>query len=117
MNSLSHRASPATAGGDVPRAERLLAAMHKVFSHDLRNQLVVVQSLISLLELEETPHLTQDGKEHLTRLKGAAARAGVMVDFLKEMARLARASEASEDIRLTALAREIKGELSHLYAD
>src|SRR6266446_5901695 len=98
MNSLTGPHSYARTGDGGSRAERLLAAMHKVFSHDLPNQLVVVQSLLSLLQLEDEANLSQDGKEHLARLRGAAGRAGLLVDFLKEMARLSRLRENREDV-------------------
>jgi signal transduction histidine kinase len=105
--------SPALAGDEL-RSERLLAAMHRVFSHDLPNQLVVVQSLINLLAEEEN-NLSADGREILTRLAQAAQRAGGMVDFLKEMARLSKLVETMEVIPLAALARELQAALTHLY--
>src|SRR5262245_42244724 len=70
------------------RAERLLAAMHKVFSHDLPNQLVVIQSLLGLLG-DEASRLSDEGRDMLRRIGAAAGRAGDMVYFLKDMARQA----------------------------
>lgn len=96
------------------RAERLLDAMYRVFSHDLPNQLVVVQSLLSLLQDDET-NLSAEGKEQVQRLRQAAGRASNMVHFLKDMARLARLSETIEDIRLSALAREVQAEVQQAY--
>lgn len=110
-------AAPEWSMDKVPaRAERLLQAMQKVFSHDLPNQLVVVQSLISLLGEDETG-LSADGQEQLRRLRFAAGKAGQMVHFLKEMARLTKLSETIEGVRLSALMREIQGELHQLYPE
>lgn len=99
---------------DSDRARRLLEAMHKVFSHDLPNQLVVVQSLAGLLR-EEEAQFSADGREALNRLQQAARRAGDTVHFLKDMARLARLAETVEEIRLSALAREVQAELNQIY--
>ncbi|MFO0966190.1 MAG: hypothetical protein U0793_11485 [Gemmataceae bacterium] len=96
------------------RAERLLAAMHKVFAHDLPNQLVVMQSLVGLLS-EEADRLSDEGRDHLRRLGAAAGRAGDMVYFLKDMARLSRLAEPMEEVGLAALAREAHAELGRLY--
>src|SRR5262249_7679615 len=85
-------------------------AMHKVFSHDLPNQLVVIQSLTSLVQ-EEADRLSDEGRDSLRRLGAAAGRAGDMVYFLKDMERLARLAEPMEEIALTALAREARAEL------
>jgi light-regulated signal transduction histidine kinase (bacteriophytochrome) len=98
------------------RAERLLTAMHKVFSHDLPNQLVVVSSLVSLLR-EEEEKLSAEGQDNLRRLDGAAHRAADMVHFLKDMARLAKLAETMEVVRLPSLAREVQAELNQLYPD
>lgn len=107
--TVSSRAVPV----DPSRAERLLNVMHQVFSHDLPNQLVVVQSLINLLR-DEAGRLSGDGQEVLERVSVAAHRAGDMVHFLKDMARLGKMTETLEEIKLSALAREIQAELNHL---
>jgi len=99
------------------RAERLLEAMYPVFSHDLSNQLVIVQSLANLLELEEKPNLSPKAQEYLSRLIGASQRAGGMVQFLKQMARLNRLQEPIEAIQLSYLAREIHAEVNQLFPE
>jgi light-regulated signal transduction histidine kinase (bacteriophytochrome) len=99
------------------RAERLMEAMHPVFSHDLSNQLVVVQSLAHLLELEEKQNLSPKAQEYLIRLIGASQRAGSMVQFLKQMARLNHLQEPIEAIQLPYMAREIQAEVNQLFRD
>lgn len=97
------------------RAERLLSAMHKVFSHDLPNQLVVVQSLASLLVLEEGDQLGEQGREYVSRLQSACSKASELVDFLKQMARVQRLSEPVGVVQLNHFAREVQAELGRLF--
>jgi light-regulated signal transduction histidine kinase (bacteriophytochrome) len=74
-------------------ADRLLSAMHQVLSHDLPNQLVVIQALANLLDDEEKKNLTADGQEYLQRLVGAARQAGELTTFLQRSVRGYRAPE------------------------
>lgn len=99
------------------RADRLLRAMHKVFSHDLPNQLVVVQSLAGLMELEESDRLSPQAREYLGRLTGATQRAGKLVHFLKQMARLNTLDEPVELVYLDHLAHELQAELHQSFPD
>ncbi|MCI0379348.1 MAG: hypothetical protein L0215_17195 [Gemmataceae bacterium] len=107
-----------TASADaVPRAERLLQAMHTVFSHDLPNQLVVIQSLAVLLDQEEKSKLSSDGVDHLTRLVGATRKASRMVQFLKRMARLEKWQEPVMTIPLAQMASAVRAETQKLFPD
>lgn len=97
------------------RAARLLRGMHKVFSHDLPNQMVVLQSLLQLLQMEESERLSADGREYVERLGSAARKTAGMVRFLKEMGRLHSYQPQFEEVPLVALARELRAELNQLY--
>ena len=109
--------NPNAAAGAYPpgRAERLLQALVPVFSHDLPNQLVVVQSLLGLLELEEGDNLSPAVRDFLTRVKGAAKRAANTVQFAKNMAQLARRQEGQVDIPLRSLFEDIQAQLNVLF--
>jgi light-regulated signal transduction histidine kinase (bacteriophytochrome) len=96
------------------RAERILRGMHKVYSHDLPNQLVVLQSLLQLLQMEELDRLSPDGREYVERLTSAARTTGSMVRFLKEMGRLHGYQPQLEDITLSVLGRELSAELNQM---
>jgi hypothetical protein len=96
------------------RASRLLQCMHKVFSHDLPNQMVVLQSLLQMLQMEELDRLSPDGREYVERLNSAARKAGGLVRFLKEMARLHGYQPQLEEVALSGLARELRAELNQL---
>jgi light-regulated signal transduction histidine kinase (bacteriophytochrome) len=91
--------------------------MHKVFSHDLPNQMVVLQSLLQLLSEEETPRLSEEGREYVRRLQNATKHASELVRFLKDMGRLNVFMNKSETISLNALARELQGELQNRHVD
>jgi hypothetical protein len=89
--------------------------MHQVCSHDLPNQLVVLQSLLKLLSLEEAEGLSGEGREFVRRLQNATRHASGMVRFLKEMGSLKTRAARLEPIALAQLARELQGGLQHLY--
>ncbi len=89
--------------------------MHQVCSHDLPNQMVVLQSLLKLLSLEEAANLGDEGREFVRRLQNATRHASGMVRFLKEMASLKTRAARLEPIALAELARELQGGLQHLY--
>jgi K+-sensing histidine kinase KdpD len=101
--------------GSPMRAERLLRNMNKVFSHDLPNEMVALQSLLQFLALEETDRLGADGREYLRRSQNAARRASDMVRFLKEMARVNAFMCRTETVALEPLARELQSEVQRLY--
>jgi light-regulated signal transduction histidine kinase (bacteriophytochrome) len=103
---------------DAPaQADRLLRQMHQVCSHDLPNQLVVLQSLLKLLSLEESAHLSDEGQEFVRRLQNATRHASGLVRFLKEMGGLKTRAAKFEPIALAQLARELQGGLQHLYPE
>ena len=113
----THRRSVAQLADSALRSDRLLQGMHKVFSHDLPNQMVVLQSLLQLLGEEEAAALSDDGREYVRRLQSATKLASAQVRFLKEMGRLNAFTGKSEAISLGALARELQGELQSRHVD
>jgi hypothetical protein len=84
-------AQPNGAGNAPPKssAERLVAAMHAVCSHDLPNQILSLQSLINLMDMDAVIPPGAAGHEYLTRLKAVTEKTAGMSDFLKAMVRLA----------------------------
>ena len=99
------------------RAGRILQGMGMVISHDLPNELVVLQSLLQMLSDEEPARLSNDWREYVRRSQNAARRAGDLVRFLKEMGRLNTLVGKTETINLADLARELQGELQQRYPD
>ena len=115
MATTMKRSSLLNEQDDSSRSERLLRNMHKVFCHDLPNQMVALQSLLQLLNTEESDRLSGDGREYLRRLQNAARRAGEMVRFLKEMDRVSAFHCRADTIALSVMARELQGELKRLH--
>ncbi len=99
------------------QADRLLAQVHQVCSHDLPNQLVVLQSLLKLLSLEESANLGAEGREYVRRLQSATGHASGMVRFLKEMGSVKSRVARKEPIALIQLGRELQGGLRHQYPE
>jgi light-regulated signal transduction histidine kinase (bacteriophytochrome) len=93
------------------RSDRLLRGMHKVCSHDLPNQIVVLQSLLQMLQLEEADRLSPDGQEYVRRLQNVTQRTTQMARFLKEMNKLAAYVGTPEELSLDVLTREIQAAL------
>jgi light-regulated signal transduction histidine kinase (bacteriophytochrome) len=107
--------SPDELADSAMQADQLLRVVQKVLSHDLPNQMVILQSLLQLLNEEESARLSGDGREYVRRLLNATKRASEMVRFLKEMGRVSAFTSKSETISLSALVRELQGELQRLH--
>lgn len=99
------------------RADRLLKNMHKVFSHDLPNQMMAVQGLLQLLSLEETDRMSPAGREYVRRLQNASHRASDLVRFLREMSRLNGYVPKPETIDFGVWERELQVELRRQFPE
>ena len=99
---MSHDVAPASTP-EPGRAERLLGLMQKVYSHDLPNQMVALQSLLHLLELDEGERLGSEGREYVGRLHRVAQKAATMSRFLRELGRLQRAPGSPAEVDLALL--------------
>jgi len=99
------------------QSERLLQAMQKTISHDLPNQIIVLQSLLQLLREEESDALGDEGREYVRRLIHATRRAGELARFLKELCRIQTLACKAESVSLAALSQELQGELQRIHAD
>ncbi|MCS7045496.1 MAG: hypothetical protein NZO58_03975 [Gemmataceae bacterium] len=99
------------------RAERLLAAIHPVCSHDLPNVVVALQGLLQLFEWDEASQLSGQGREHLTRLQSLAAKTTAMCHHLKELVRLQRREVVPTSVRFADLLDEVRAELRRAMPD
>jgi light-regulated signal transduction histidine kinase (bacteriophytochrome) len=98
------------------RADRLLRGMHKVVRHDLPNQLVAVHALLALLDQEESPRLSETGREYVRRLQNAAQRASELTRFLAEMERISAIDVKNEPVFLDRLTRDLLEALRRRHA-
>ena len=80
-------------------------------SHDLRAPLRVIDGFTRIVKEDYGRHLDRLGQDHLDRVLSASARMNGMIDAVLAQAQLAGACLAREDIDLSALAREVSGEL------
>jgi len=105
-------AQPNGAGNAPPEssAERLIAAMHAVCSHDLPNQILSLQSLINLMDMDAVIPAGAAGHEYLTRLKAVTEKTAAMSDFLKAMVRLVRHTPQPCALTVHELFRELVAE-------
>src|SRR5947209_2331068 len=90
------------------RADRLLRRMHPVFSHDLPNQVVALQSLLQMLEMEEADRLGAEGREYLGRLHRVGRKISGLARFLKEVGRLHGYQRRLDMVSLAVLVRDVK---------
>ncbi|MBI3775692.1 MAG: PAS domain S-box protein [Gammaproteobacteria bacterium] len=85
-------------------------------SHDLRAPLRSIDGFCQVLAEDYGKLLDEAGKTHLSRVRKAAQRMGVLIDDLLRLALIARAEITRTDIDLTQLAEEIINEF-HVQAE
>lgn len=102
--------------GWVPTgAERVLACFQKALAHELPNQFVAVQGLVSLLQQEEDDRLSPEGRECLRRLAGVVRRTHALVRELAEVGRcVSGAAPTAGTACLSEAAQEALAELKQL---
>ena len=97
----------------VQRTQELTAANKELesfsysVSHDLRAPLRAVDGFSQALMEDEGKRISEDGHEHLRRLRAAANRMGQLIDDLLRLSRLTRAELRREPVDLSVLAREV----------
>ena len=91
--------------------------MHQVCSHDLPNQAVALQSLLQLFAWDETEQLSPQGREYFERLQSIAAKAGILIQYLRDLARLQRYVPRWENLFCAQLAQELRAEVRRAFPD
>lgn len=110
-DTLEQRVSERTTQLEI--AARELEAFSYSVSHDLRAPLRIIEGFTDILIEDYGPSLDQVGRDHLQRLKSAAARTNNMINALISMARISGGDLVREPINLSKLAEEICGDLAH----
>ena len=80
-------------------------------SHDLRGPLRGIHGFSMALERSAKDRLTADERGYLQRVCNGVERMGQLIDDLLQLSRLTRAEMKFSSVDLTALAREIAGQL------
>jgi signal transduction histidine kinase len=120
VQAAGQNAAPAMA----PSAEELAAsaqaeqmreaeqeALRYAISHDLRAPLRVVEGFTRIVKEDYSPVLDRLGQDHLDRVMAAAARMNGMIDAILAQAQLAGTAIERVPVDLSALAREIGGDM------
>ncbi|MFZ5477453.1 MAG: sensor histidine kinase [Myxococcota bacterium] len=92
-------------------ATRELEDFSYTVGHDLRAPLRAVDGLGAILEEDAADRLGEIDLAHVRRMRAAARRMGRLVDDLLAMSRLGRAPVRRARVDLSAIARDIAGEL------
>ena len=80
-------------------------------SHDLRAPLRAIDGFSQAVLEDYADKLDAAGRDALQRLRAAAQRMGMLIDDLLKLARVTRAELASDEVDLSALAKEVVDEL------
>ncbi|MGF1608361.1 MAG: PAS domain S-box protein [Kiloniellales bacterium] len=80
-------------------------------SHDLRAPLRAIDGFSQAILEDCAEQLDEVGQSHLTRIRRAAQRMGLLIDDLLNLSRVSRRELSIEDIDLSATAEEVASEL------
>ncbi len=107
---LERRVAERTA--ELQAANRELESFSYTVAHDLRAPLRSIDGFSHLLEERCGAGADAEAREYIQRVRGAAGRMGRLIDDMLELARLSRVELNRETVDLSAMAREIAGELA-----
>lgn len=98
---------------DDPHPQELAARLEQLsrqqdvfaygISHDLRAPLRAIETFSALLARRSGDQLDETGREHLQRIRDAAARMGVLIESLLDLSRVDRGELAREPVDLGLL--------------
>ncbi|HWM84275.1 MAG TPA: ATP-binding protein [Kofleriaceae bacterium] len=109
---LRERSAHLTAlAGELEQTSRELESFTYSVSHDLRAPLRAIDGFSHALVDEYAQALDETGLGYLRRVRRGAQRMGRMIEDLIQLSRVSRAELSIEDVDLSALAREVAGEL------
>ena len=101
----------ATVRAERDALERQLEALAFGISHDLRTPLRTIDSFATRLAQRHADALDDEGRDHLQRIRAAAAGMGSLIEALIEWSRASRAPLRRQDVDLSLLAEWAGAEL------
>jgi PAS domain S-box-containing protein len=96
---------------ELEAVNKELEAFSYSVSHDLRAPLRAIDGFSQALVEDAGPLLKGEHLSHLTRVRQAAQRMGVLIDDLIKLARVTRTDIRVDDVDLTEIARQIADNL------
>ena len=96
---------------ELEASNRELESFAYSVSHDLRAPLRAIDGFSQALMEDYYDHFDARGRDYLDRVSAAARRMARLIDDLLEISRVTRTSMRREWVNLSALAREIEGQL------
>lgn len=96
---------------DLAAANTELESFSYSVSHDLRAPLRAIDGFSRILLDTQEARLDERGKSLLGKVRNASQRMGRLIDDLLELSRVGRTPMQTDEIDLTAVAREVVGEL------
>ena len=99
---------------ELEAAEKELAALTYSVSHDLSAPLRTIDGFSEALLDEYESRLDDQGVDYLRRIRGAAARMGLLIDSLVDLSRVSRDPIERDRVDLTAMITAIAATLQKL---
>jgi signal transduction histidine kinase len=94
-----------------------LEAFSYSVSHDLRAPLRSIDGFSLALMEDYADRLTEEGKDHLQRIRAATQRMGMLIDDLLNLSRMTRAEIRKEVVNLSILAHSVSASLREAQPD
>lgn len=102
---------------ELERANKELETFAYSVSHDLRAPLRAIDGFSQALLEDYSQKLDEQGRHDLQRVRAGAVRMGDLIDAILHLSRLSRWRLARVPIDISALAREVVGELQGAWPD
>ncbi len=102
---------------ELTAANKELEAFSYSVSHDLRAPLRSIDGFSLALVEDYGEKLDEEAKHHLSRIRAATTRMGLLIDDLLNLARVSRAELDHERVDLTRMAFTIAGDLRNAQPD
>ena len=97
--------------GELSRSNEQLERFASIASHDLQEPLRKVRTFAERLDRQEREHISETGRDYLTRMTDAAQRMQDLIDDLLAFSRITTQSRRIERVDLTEVAHEVVADL------